>query len=766
MDGAGYGSYGYRLGPRLPLQVAKEMDQPSQVVGQGIASRTLTRRGDSTSSCDADPNLCEKPVAGATLPVAIGLGIGIPLIAIICTLWYLHRRNVKRQILEDMKDPHKSLDFGLTIDTSKGGKRKSAFFGGEKKPSNSAKHRQLSMDMNLSSPYLLPPELQQSRESLHSLARTLHQNEDPYRPVTQYAASEMGSIRSFPMKEGGEGSSVYTGSTGDRTTLGKTRSVASSRVMPPPRQNSLPKVPPTPTQPLPAHVSPEQPEIAAIPVPPPMSKDRMVMPEPIIPVIETVSYPDEKNMAITTDMPVVQEPPKIARKGLPSSPMPEPEYHEQPKQAQPDSVGLGLMDGIDFPDPHMALPPLDASAHHMSPAPLSAPIIDAPQDYSDDWDRVSAHAQDQYNEGDRGRPTHRRQSSEYPQEEQSTGLNVPQYENKRLSVGFRPLPPDEVMDTEDPETRANRIRSFYKEYFDESTNRPEMPALPTQGGEYYEDYDQSYLGDTAFFDPETNAFVMPYAQPVARRAMTPPPSRSRFPGPGSPGPRGPGPRGPGPRGPPRGPHGSLGGMSMPGGRGPFRPGSAASSNWGPGPRPGSSASNQWGRPRAGSAMSARGPRKPMPPPAALTTLPTPSKLKDDSFALMGAIDFAPPPTFADKVAGRPQSPLGERRPYQLNVPVSSPLVSAFDEMAALPSPHLLRKSGTFTALDFAPPRKFKDSDTMSDAGSIRSNRSGISTAQLSAIRSGAGRVSRLPGDTVFTQAALNTTLKPSWGMRD
>lgn len=76
MDGAGYGSYGYRLGPRLPLQVAKEMDQPSQVVGQGIASRTLTRRGDSTSSCDADPNLCEKPVAGATLPVAIGLGIG------------------------------------------------------------------------------------------------------------------------------------------------------------------------------------------------------------------------------------------------------------------------------------------------------------------------------------------------------------------------------------------------------------------------------------------------------------------------------------------------------------------------------------------------------------------------------------------------------------------------------------------------------------------------------------------------------------------
>lgn len=53
---------------------------------------------------------------------------------------------------------------------------------------------------------------------------------------------------------------------------------------------------------------------------------------------------------------------------------------------------------------------------------------------------------------------------------------------------------------------------------------------------------------------------------------------------------------------------------------------------------------------------------------------------------------------------------------------------------------------------------------MSDAGSIRSNRSGISNAQLSAIRGGAGRVSRLPGDSVFTQAALGDQLKPQWDM--
>lgn len=81
------------------------------------------------------------------------------------------------------------------------------------------------------------------------------------------------------------------------------------------------------------------------------------------------------------------------------------------------------------------------------------------------------------------------------------------------------------------------------------------------------------------------------------------------------------------------------------------------------------------------------------------------------------------------------------------------------------SSHLLRKSNTFTGLDFAPPRKFKDADTTSDAGSIRSNRSGISSVQLGAIRNGAGRVSRLPGDTVFTQAQTADTLKPQWGMR-
>lgn len=78
---------------------------------------------------------------------------------------------------------------------------------------------------------------------------------------------------------------------------------------------------------------------------------------------------------------------------------------------------------------------------------------------------------------------------------------------------------------------------------------------------------------------------------------------------------------------------------------------------------------------------------------------------------------------------------------------------------------MLRKSGTFTSLDFAAPRRFRDPENMSDAGSIRSNKSGISSVQANAIRNGAYRISKIPTDIVFTKDDLATTLKPEWGMR-
>lgn len=53
---------------------------------------------------------------------------------------------------------------------------------------------------------------------------------------------------------------------------------------------------------------------------------------------------------------------------------------------------------------------------------------------------------------------------------------------------------------------------------------------------------------------------------------------------------------------------------------------------------------------------------------------------------------------------------------------------------------------------------------MSDAGSIRSARSGISTAQHNAQRAGAYRISRLPPSAVGTREDMATSLKPTWNL--
>lgn len=81
------------------------------------------------------------------------------------------------------------------------------------------------------------------------------------------------------------------------------------------------------------------------------------------------------------------------------------------------------------------------------------------------------------------------------------------------------------------------------------------------------------------------------------------------------------------------------------------------------------------------------------------------------------------------------------------------------------SRHLLRKSGTFTSLDFAPPPRFRDPGANgSDAGSIRSNRSGMSAASRMGIRTGAYRVSRIPKEVVGTKDDITSALRPQMSM--
>lgn len=636
-----------------------------------------------------------------------------------------------RQRREDARDPHKSLDFGLDVPgTGKAGKaNRRSMLGGREKDAHG---RFKSMDMNLESPYLLPPTLQGSRESMNSLARTLHQNEDPYRPVTQYTA-EQASLRSAS-RGPPDAASLYTAGSGEKESAHPPKSLnGAGAYIAPPRRTSMLKSPPAPEA---AYMKPQP----AIPEdlshsPAPSSRDPFRSPSERS--VASSPYPDEPTFAAMPKAPEIQEPPNAAHR-VPDKPMPQgpqpgsgnesgydivQQYHHEDRHRSQQAViherGLSAVSTATYDHIQARSPPQQPAALAMSPPPAvnsqlaspqpqraaeqsgALPILEEPQDYYDDYANMP---EDGYEHGgyqeheERGRNMYR-ESQYYPQDQQGQtglGLGVPQQDNRRLSVGFRPLPPDELMDTEDPETRANRIRSFYKEYFDDSKPQEPLPPVPQgnwqqqhqqqqgqypQGGvDYYEDYDQHYHQAGAqepYYDPDSNQFVMPYAQPVARRAMTPPPSGSRFGG---------------PRGPPRGIHGSMGGMSMPGGRGPPRSGSPASSRFGP-PRAGSSMSGAWGRPRAGSSLSAygggrNGPhKKQLPPPSVLNTLPAPSKLRDDSFALMNAMDFAPPETFANRVRGRSQSPMGERRPYQIpNVPAHSPLVGASEELASLPSP--------------------------------------------------------------------------------
>jgi hypothetical protein len=565
------------------------------------------------------------------------VGSRIPVVGAVILLIILTRRHARKQREEDANDRHASMDFGLenvpqnrpkkTPMMSENGGPDEKGFGGR---------RQVSMDMGVNSPYLLPPELQNSRESLHSLSRTIHQNEDPYRPVTQYTQGDGHSMHS--LKNGG--SSIYTGSSAAPSRMQEVSPVDITALpksgpevfVPPPRQNSLPQGNES--------TSPVEKLAPALPL--------LQQPQPV--------HLQQPNMQDITrkDVPSSKLPasPRPGQ-GLAPSPIASDVARESVARNSNNYLGA-LIDASPAAAPQstLAKPPMLGALPSSPRPPPKNSVTASPDDneYGDGF-KVTPPSPGR-GETLRGQ----RYSMDVPPEEfAQAGLGAPGFDAKRLSMGFRPLPPDAVTEVDDPELRANRIRSFYKEYFDDSKPEP--------AGQYYEDYDENYLGDAAYFDPESNAFVMPYAEPVSRQAMTPPPG-GRRPGPG-------GPRFMGPR--PR--NGSMGAMSVggaPRGRGPPPP---------PGSRAFSSASGRMGPP-------GQKPKKKMPPPQALTTLPAPSKLAENAFDLMNPMDFAPPPTIRDHQHGRSQSPFGERKAYSPITAVFNPTVSAFEELAPMPSPYV------------------------------------------------------------------------------
>ncbi|KAF3201491.1 hypothetical protein TWF679_011376 [Orbilia oligospora] len=714
-----------------------------------------------SSSCapdDTSPR-CEKPITNSTMTLPIVLGIAIPVVGALVILIVLHQRHLRKLKAEDRMDKTKSMDFGMEY-PSTGGK-KSRGLGGA--GNSSGRHKnQLSLDMDVAAPYLLPPELQGSRESLHSMSKIYVVDDDKYKPSNSMNRLPYGNGSTAPSLAGqrsNRDSSLYTASirqhedsTESLTAdlLGHSSKMATS-APPPARGASLPSNQKT----VPELQVPEQAFDAS------RSHSNQNSRGPGLFPSETEgrdSYIDKDGGDLRRshmhllphldfDTPSELDSSKPSEKAAELSAQPAAQelqaqsVTQKPPQLKLDEKASTPFEGLNFgteTDKDASLPQVVEPEPQQAQAPPQA--------------RMSTMGGLEVNYGGRLEP-------------------------RRLSYGFRPLPPA-AESGEDAEERAMRIRSFYKEYFDDANPggldyyaqaQEPVPPLPThinnvdgynnypaerstdynQGyyeqdysngynqeyGDYYQDnnnnnaggYEDQYYDDT-YANPQR-----PFAEPPTRRAMTPPPrAPPRFQ------------QGPGPR-----------------------PGSSASNRGPPPPRSYSSQSNRYNGPPSRGIRAPSSLRKNALPEEPLLILPTPHLLKEDAFA--SPIAFAPAPRskeFRNGTESEVGSGKGGVKPYSPGIRAHTPLASAFDELSVLPTPHQLRKSGAFTGLDFAPPRKFKNEggDNFSDTGSIRSNRTGLSAAHHS--RTGAYRVSRLPQDVVPTTENMTNSLKPSWDMRN
>ncbi|KAK2753953.1 hypothetical protein FQN54_007312 [Arachnomyces sp. PD_36] len=640
---------------------------------------------------------CTKPVSTTTtMTLPIVLGAVIPLTVAIVVFFFLHRRHVKKLRHEDANDRHKSLDFGMEVvrqgKKNQGGENGFAGLETAEKPG----HRG-GVSLDLGNPYLLPPGLQNSTESLHSLSRTIHSDDDRYRTAVGFIPNDTSSMRSHPsnLRRGHDDSSSHTGSMsrlgGDEMQHNLLRnaqrmsrtsppdSIAEHSISHPPPRSDSRQTAPQIDMPAPAHT------VDHFPATPEVSTPRY------IPEISTTAHDFDLSLGIST-------PPTPNAASTP--PRVDSVAPQKPKDVAPTPLQAPR---ISLPGSDSGVPNFDNSINSTdADKDKSGPVVPELN--------IMPVDDQQLPNGGKEKPRAMDDNFEY-------GYEDPGFDTRRLTVGIRPLPPEDPSDN--PEQRANRIRSFYKEYFDDSK--------PAQQEEYYEDYGPEFYGNHEEYYPMEDPYMMPaappFAQPEGRRAFTPPP-----------------------RAPPQF-------------QGRYRSGSSAGfMTPNPGPRAFSSASG-----RMGPGGRAGMPRKPMPPPSPLHVLPTPHMLKDDSMIL--PIDYAPANTSKERRAGRPETPKGGLRPYSPMLPAHVPLASSYDDLAAMPSPHALRKSGTFTALDFAPPPRFRDNaDPGSDTGSIRSNRTGISAAHAHNLRTGAYRVSRLPAEAVGTRDQITANLRPKWDL--
>ncbi|KAJ9646178.1 hypothetical protein H2204_000841 [Knufia peltigerae] len=709
-----------QIQPRNPYPIARPGPVPDfrldglfveEPVSVSLVARSEASKPSSSSSSKSDGG----GGGGSSDTLPILLGVLVPLAIAGAVFFYLHRRHVRKLRQEDAEDKHKSLDFGLNITSEKSrgnGPQMS------ENPSPGRRARGLSIDLGMHNPYLLPPEVHQSRESLHSLSR-LNTGDDKYRATT--FIPDDGSIRPPSSHRSPiDDSSSYTSSMknpfdskqnllyngqgkpmGGRSdsvdTMSPTLSTGPNNLLAPnaadagrdsyvsttssngaltamrasnnylgqfisggnglPQEDSSKKVA-TAT-------------VAEIRVEPP--------PEDIQPPSPAVVKEPRYDEASAANVPYTSHQPRPS--DAPSITVSQPEERQPrlPQLSFIDSQGVKQNSVEPAADTQMNVPVTNGAPEHPTTPSTDAvpetPLTPSSQyqdSYVDDYyDEYEANGAEDY--------------QDYLDYEQYLG-----YDPRRSMMGMRPLPPEDPSDN--PEQRANRIRSFYKEYFDES--KPHPPGQYQGPGEAgFDNYHDGYYDAGAFEPPR---------QPYGRhRAMS---------------------------------NGSF--LTAP------RAFSSASGRFGPPP----------------SMRS----KKRLPPPKPLNVLPTPHLLDNDNFL---PADFAPPKKFQNQRAGTPDSLRGGVKQYKIPLRPHVPLASSFDDLAVIPSPHALRRSGTFTALDFAPPGRLGVADSaMSETGSIRSNRSGISAMHNHSIRSGAYRVSRIPKEVAGTKNELFAALRPQWDL--
>lgn len=590
-------------------------------------------------------------------------------------LFILHRRHIKRLKYEDANDKHKSLDFGMEVVRS----------GGNDPEKEGHRRGGLSLDIG-NSPYLLPPELQDSKESLREISRAMTADDDKYRPATSLSKyNDSASIHSHSRWVRDDASSYAhsprTGPEDPHDGLIRNASRMSRSSPPPPRltPSSNPREEPISNMEQ-AHVKQPLSEFD-LDLPPSSSS-------PAPNAARTSANPSERNSALKdSTLPTVLEPghqagPNDSRLTGSFTFDPAENDHfgsgrdshikdgghatskrtsqETPRHSALDEFESGVHDRqssytFDQTIPTIREPPLDSHSTTSQAPRISFPSSDGGSDYgdgpstspavkvssADEPEKAAEKAQSDKTGSDDPSESSNRLSTARPMSKrvsmanrlskyrltQHFGTLDDSFDPKRLTVGLRPLPPEDPSDN--PEQRANRIRSFYKEYFDDNKNGPD--------DYYYEDFGPEFYGDPHVYDVAGEYLPMPpkpFAQNPGRRAMTPPP-----------------------RPPPRhmGSNSAMGHRDL-------------------GPRSYSSASNRL------PAM----PRKPPVAPPPLHELPSPHLIKDDMSIM--PTDYAPGKTFKDQREGRPDTPRGGLRPYTPMAPVHSPLASAFDELSAIPSP--------------------------------------------------------------------------------